>query len=424
VPAGLVAQERLALLAASFLFPLAGATLTLPWLLGLRIAQFVKARTVRWVRSPIDVPIVGFLTLALVAGLRSPQPYVALGSWVLAILAFIVVLQAVLEMLRNRPEFRLSLHKAFCLGTLCAAIYGLIVLYQQHLERVPLSTSPPGYGFTGRAQLLTLGPNALGFGLAAGILLSLPLLGEVFPWPMIATATVMVATIGTIATWSRGAFFELVVGGGVYLWLARRALPWRAMLVAFSAVTFGLLVVLNTPLIAHSLAVQLKYKGLLHGPVEGMAMAGTALRYLASSGTYRDRLPIWAAALRIIGAHPWFGIGLGVFPLIVHRVATEIIAGTPAHNLFLNVAAEVGIPGAVAFAAMPVTAIIWALKRRDPCGYGEVAAMTGMLIAELRDNILIGYHMFLGFVVMLAMLLVSSVQTPSPLHGTEHDGGV
>jgi hypothetical protein len=154
-------QQKLALLATAFLFPSAGATLVLPWLLVIRILQLVRQHRLHWVRSPLDFSFVAFLVLALIAGFISPLPAVALGSWFLVSLAFVIVLRAALDTLSETPNFVRSLHKAFGLGTLCAAVYGLLVFYVHHLDR---------------AQLLTLGPNALGLGLMVEIFLSVPLL--------------------------------------------------------------------------------------------------------------------------------------------------------------------------------------------------------------------------------------------------------
>jgi O-antigen ligase len=120
---------------------------------------------------------------------------------------------------------------------------------------------------------------------------------------------------------------------------------------------------------------------------------------------------IWQTDLRVIRDHPWFGVGLGVFPFIVHRWAVEdpraawIPQGTPPHSLFLDMGAEVGILGAVAFLYIPITGIFWALRRQDLWRNGAIAAMVGMMVAEVRDNILIGFHMALGFILILAMLV-------------------
>jgi putative inorganic carbon (HCO3(-)) transporter len=384
--AALKYQQRLALLAIAFLLSGGGAALVFPWLLVLWIVRLIREHHLRWVRSPLDLAVAGFLLLALIAGLRSPMPAIALESWLLTVLSLVIVLQTILDTLHEVPHFVRSLHKAFALGTLCAAIYGLLVLYVQH---------------TDRAQLPALGGNALGFGLMVGVFLTLPLLREVFPWSGISAFAAIVGMAGLIATFSRGALYGLAGGGAVYLWLGRREVPFRVILAVTLGLVLGAVVSLSTPFILKPLAGHLNF----HGHVEGTTIMRKAIQFVISKEGNSDRLLIWSADLRVIRSHPWFGVGQGVFPFIIHRFAPEIPYGTPPHNIFLNVAAEVGIPGAVVFLAMPVIAIAWGLKQRNCYRAAQVAVMVGMMASEIRDHILTGFHMFLGFILLLGMLL-------------------
>lgn len=394
-------QRRLALLATAFLFPSAGAVLTLPWLLALRISWFARERRVYWVWSPVDLPLAVFLLMALVAGVLSPVRDIALGSWLLASLGFVVMLQTALETPRETPAFLQSLHRAFALGTLSAALYGLTLFFVQHLDR---------------AQLLTLGPQAFGFGLMVGIFLALPLLEEPFPWPLIAVLTLAVSGPAVFATFNRAAFYGLAAGGLTYLWLARHRLPLRSLVGATLSLLFGLLVAATTPVILGTLSYQLHHVGFVHGSVDGTTAVRKTLQFLFSPAGNSDRFPIWQVDLRVIRRYPWFGVGLGGFRSIGHEWtfgipgADVLPPGTPPHSLYLNLAAEVGIPGTLAFLALPLIAILRALKHRDAYHIAEVACMTGMLAAEIRDGILMGYHMSLGFILILGMMVTSAAQ--------------
>jgi O-antigen ligase len=73
-----------------------------------------------------------------------------------------------------------------------------------------------------------------------------------------------------------------------------------------------------------------------------------------------ERLAHWAAALRMLAAHPWLGVGAGNYPIAYPRYAVPRwpLALGHAHSLYLNLAAELGIGGGlltVAFAG----ATIW-----------------------------------------------------------------
>lgn len=56
------------------------------------------------------------------------------------------------------------------------------------------------------------------------------------------------------------------------------------------------------------------------------------------------RIQIWKDSLKSIIRHPVLGIGIGNFPVVVGEDLVKIKAGSSAHNLYLNIAAEMGIP--------------------------------------------------------------------------------
>jgi len=68
------------------------------------------------------------------------------------------------------------------------------------------------------------------------------------------------------------------------------------------------------------------------------------------------RLEIWSRAVMMIGDFPFTGIGLGTFGNIADMLYPFFLAApgsTPhAHNLFLQIAVDLGIPGLVAWAAI------------------------------------------------------------------------
>src|SRR5215469_7225563 len=68
-----------------------------------------------------------------------------------------------------------------------------------------------------------------------------------------------------------------------------------------------------------------------------------------ASGVWGARWPVWQAALRLILEHPVIGVGAGVF-----EVAEGLSHGgagkwSTAHNSFLQIGAELGIPGLALF---------------------------------------------------------------------------
>ncbi len=388
----------MALLTTAFLFPLGGATLVLPWYLALRIAQLFRGPRPRSIPRRLGVPIALFLGLALLAGVLSPLPSVALGSWALAALAFAVVLPTVIEVLNATPELLRPLHQAVASGAIVAAVYGFVAVYVEHPATNNL--------WDERAHLPALGGNALGFGLMAAVFLIVPLLRTRGVWPVIYAAALVVVIAGILATFSRAALYGLVAGGVVCLWLEGRKWPaWLAAVVVLS-VALSLLIVLNIPLVQQLLTIQLKYLGLeLRGPATASAIFRQTLEFLLSSAGNTDRLPIWRSAVTVIRHHPWLGVGLGVFPFIVHQSVPAIPPGTTPHSIYLDLAAETGIPAALAYLTAVAAALVWAWRHGTLYRNAAVAATVAMLAAELRDAILIGFHMALGFLLILGLLV-------------------
>lgn len=74
-----------------------------------------------------------------------------------------------------------------------------------------------------------------------------------------------------------------------------------------------------------------------------------------------NRLGLWQRATELIRAHPLFGIGIGTFEDVLRRQPL-MIGGRPAeaphaHNLYLQIALDLGIPGLVVFLALIAAAL-------------------------------------------------------------------
>lgn len=83
--------------------------------------------------------------------------------------------------------------------------------------------------------------------------------------------------------------------------------------------------------------------------INGQILDGRLSELLAGDVASRTRLDLWAAALRMIQASPYLGLGLGSFgdayPLYAAKVFPFVI--DKAHNDYLELAAGLGIPAAI-----------------------------------------------------------------------------
>ena len=148
------------------------------------------------------------------------------------------------------------------------------------------------------------------------------------PWERIFALCCLVATIGsTILGASRGGFIASAVA---FLWLVWHS-PHRLRnaIVILILVTPPLLLLPSSPL-----------HRLLHP------------NYSDITGE-QNRLIAWKAGLRMVERHPLIGIGLGEFkPQMDNYADPDVSISTIAHNTYLEVAAETGLPNFLVFVAM------------------------------------------------------------------------
>lgn len=109
--------------------------------------------------------------------------------------------------------------------------------------------------------------------------------------------------------------------------------------------------------------------------------------------THDPRIQVWALALKLIRQHPWLGVGLGNYKVLYQPQTIPGYDELPhAHNLWLTLAAEAGIPAAIAL----TTIIGWALyrcvrslavipKQQHPVLLGYVWAFSSLTLLSLFD---------------------------------------
>lgn len=173
-----------------------------------------------------------------------------------------------------------------------------------------------------------------------------------------------------VLTQSRGGYLGLGVGLALVLLLRWPRLWWLALPAVILAVLgvgqFGLSSILD----------QLSTDGTLGG--------------------WQSRLEVWSASYTAIGDFAFTGIGIGgfasVLPLL-YPLPFDVVAFPHAHNLFLQVALDLGIPGLVAFLALLINLWVMALSLlRMPylCSLHRALTMgaTGGLAALLVHGLL------------------------------------
>jgi len=199
-------------------------------------------------------------------------------------------------------------------------------------------------------------------------------------------AVMVVLLASVLASQSRGGLLAL---GPVMLWtMGRRLRKPSGALAAVAAAVVGTLIVVSVPAVAKRIAP-------------------SHIEQDRGSG----RIDIWFVAWRSVGRHPVIGLGGGNFKshsieLLQREPGVELVKshllllpeGIEVHNVYLEVLAEYGIPGALLFVTMLLTTAIQ--FRRHPAGRRRrrapqlstetaavLASLTGMLVAFASGSI-------------------------------------
>ena len=205
-------------------------------------------------------------------------------------------------------------------------------------------------------------PNAL----AGFLILMVPLIlvKKIF-YPLlipIGIALLLTKSIGAIIS----LFFALVA----YLFIIRKMNLKKFSYLASLFLIILLIIVLRT-----------------HGPHE----------YLKPYFSLTRRFAYWLATLNIIKAHPLIGVGLGNFNLTITRYA---------HNLPLQIWAEIGMAGIIAFSWLVATHIKLTFQNiKDYPDRNEIAGLLSANIAFLFHN-LIDFTFFLPEVCFIWWVLL------------------
>jgi hypothetical protein len=194
-----------------------------------------------------------------------------------------------------------------------------------------------GYGTAG----LTGNPNDL----ALLLNLTMPFIGALAATSRSTTARLAAAIIlvlaaaGVIVTFSRSGFITLIVVGALYAWrLARRG---RALAIG------GLIAVV----VMGVLAAPAGYR-------ERLATISSVDSDPTGSSQERWRDMVVAAEFAV--AHPVFGAGPGQDILALNQMRGQ--AWMPVHNMYLNYAVDLGVPGLVLFLAIFWSALSGAFR--------------------------------------------------------------
>jgi putative inorganic carbon (hco3(-)) transporter len=235
--------------------------------------------------------------------------------------------------------------------------------------------------------------------LAVALVVAVPLLVGALPARpspgirVLAALAAVVLVAGAAATFSRGG--ALALTAAVLLLVARRVLPVRLLAGALA----GTAVVV-------AVAAQLASAELSRALQEKTFIAGSNVD---------TRELRWQAAARMIAEHPLLGVGPGGFRAEYAAVShnAELAEQTPvAHNMFLEVAAELGLPAFGAFVGLVAVAFV-AAERASRAGHDRRAmvAVQAALLAVAVGATFLSEQYYLPLWLLTALAVATELRS-------------
>ncbi|MEV6640579.1 O-antigen ligase family protein [Amycolatopsis sp. NPDC051371] len=349
---------------------LAPALLTVTWL-AVRIRQRRLPRP-----TPLHAVLASLaVVLAATAALHSNGPFTA--EYTVRWLPFLIVTAVLADVASQEVPIRRLLLAAAAGATVAGAgaLYSLVVDGQA------------------RASGPQPDPNDLAYFLVAALPLLAALNRRRWSLPLAAAGVVLV--VGAAATFSRGGALGLAAAIG---WLLlRRVLPWRVLAAAIAAVA--------------ALGVGAL---LVAGPQLNRALQEKS--FIAASNVDTRELR-WQAAARMLTAHPVLGVGPGGFreQYAAESHNAEVDEQTPvAHNMYLEVAAELGLPGFALFAAVVGTAAVASertVRRANSSPqWTEAVAIQASLLAVLVTSTFLSEQYYLPLWSLAALTVAAETR--------------
>ncbi len=132
----------------------------------------------------------------------------------------------------------------------------------------------------------------------------------------------------------------------------------------------------------------------------------------------KGRVYIWKESIRSISEQPLLGVGINNFPVVLKENLTASKAGASAHNIYLNVASEIGIFGLFVFLLMIYQIIkqAWILFLQNKENIYGIFALALILIISwiagytMTDVAITDERAFLMLMILLGVLFSFSKQ--------------
>jgi O-antigen ligase len=234
------------------------------------------------------------------------------------------------------------------------------------------------------------------------------------PWLIFASACAVVASLAVVLSWSRGAWLGFMAGAATLaLFSARRVWRGFALLAALAVLGGGALILGVSVRLGPALAVVDRLAGFGEeftlGDVRGVDINDENYAVL-------ERLAHWQAAADMARDDLWTGVGFGNYEAayVDYALINFPDALGHAHNYYVNLLAEVGLPGFTTyliFWSVVIGQTMWLARRlawpERGIAVGLLAAWVALAVHHLVDKLYVNnIYVHLGVMIGLLQLLV------------------
>jgi len=358
-------------------------------------------------RTPLDLPLIAFTVWVAVTVPFSMAPLYSLKEFA-KLLQQVLIFYVVAQFFRG-VRHRTRLVWMLVGGLFVVSAYGVVQFTQ-------LIGAPLQEGELTLVESVTSGEVWLTTYLIMLIPLSLAL-GLCGQWPsarIVGMGTTGLATLCLLLTYSRAGLLALLCEMVALAWFVRRRTVLIGMAVSVLVVVFGSAALFQADLTA----------------AVGQKMAHGKTFTLPGSSTLELRLEYWKAGMKIIADHWVVGTGYGKESLRPAAASRPEQNREPvkreAHNTFLDLAVEVGVPGLILFGWL-----LWRIAATTIAGFRQCEAPAAKAVALAVSVSVIGLvarlqfdHMLIGTLALQFWVLVALatvVYTDRPVRGQAVD---
>jgi len=327
-----------------------------------------------WLRTPLNLPITLFLALGLAAVIRGNYfgpdylgfAVIQYKRWITPILFYFLVLNTVKE--------RGTVQNVAVIIIITTTVAALMAIYD-YIDLGPRSSLEKS-----RIGGICEQPNQLAAFFTYYMFLPLGFfllnMGRFSYWGLL--IPFLLCFRGIMVTFSRGGY--IACAAGIYaITFFRSKILMMLLIVATVVVYFN-------PIF---LPAGIRYRmGQTVQKEPGLSLTVGEVQEGDLEPSAQQRIKIWKAGLEMVMDHPMWGVGYGLFPKTLVYYAD--VGERDAHNTYLILAAEMGIPALLVFLWILGLAV-WKtrslyLKTNDPFAKGLALGWLGGLFGLLMSN--------------------------------------